>query len=297
MQFDRLLKEALMEKSESIEPSPEMWDKIKTVISKNKEENRIMNFLKNTVDRMFPWQQTWKRALAGALCGALFIGVMVFGFSPEARAWANDKVMSLISYKLVKTLNGYNLVKLKPGEKGDFNIIKLEKNEKGFTDPKTGSTINIKNIKATKHVQEFSTAVEAEKEAGFPIKLPSYLPDGYKLASIAADKGENGNAMASITYSTSDTSDTIREKFTLMLTNNSAFFEKSRKDYVKEIKINGKTAYWIDTPIFSINGKGSESSVKTGHMLQWKDGDVVYRLSDQGILPQEEMVKIAESIK
>lgn len=271
-QFEEELRAALVKEIESIEPSPKIKERIMARLFAHEKVSTGMFGIK-LIDRLFPGRCVWKKALVGALAGCLFVGGLTLGLSPEARAWAKEKVLTPVVnvyYRVVRTDNGYSLVQVQ----------------------RDVSLINVKSV-TTKKSPEFSTAAEAEKYVGFPVRLPSHLPAGYKLASLSGDKwGTTGKGFLNAQYQAAGEG---KQKISLMITDERALLKGG--DAVKEVKVGDNKAYWAEFPIVSIGGEEKESTVVTGHMLKWEASGVVYVLKDFGQLSFEEMQKIAGSIK
>jgi len=319
--LEEYLRRALIKEAEKIEPGPDLVPKIKAEIFTQEGRRGAIILLTKLIDRLLPGQPGWKKAVAGALCGALLVSGLTFGVSPQARAWAKDSVISpviSIVYKVVRTEDGYSVVKLGPEEtlpenegalvgkvvskQGNLDPAELEKlrQEKGIAEygpikaPADSDKFEI-NVKKGRLCPEFSTAAEAQAHLGFPVRLPEYLPEGYKLVSMGGDKWEKtGKGFVNIHYRVPGES---RTGLNLMITDEPGFLRGG--DAAKEVKLGGKTAYLSEFPVVVGSvGDGNEPTVRAGHMLKWEDSGLVYTLQDSsGQLTLEEMLRIAESIK
>jgi len=301
MQFDQWLRAALISKAEEIKPTSDMWERVKVQVSIEKKKGRFMMLARNLMHYFFPWQPTWKKALAGALCGVLLVGGLTFGFSPQAQAWAKETFASIV-FKVVRTADGYSVVKLGPGESmletsGGFvfGAGKLDPAETPGKYQLKGEPGEI-GVREGTSTPQYATAAEAEAKVGFPVHLPTYLPERYKLEFIAADKWETtGKGFVNVLYRVPEKASGL-DLLDLMITDESGFLQGG--DAVKEVKVGNKAAYWSEYPIASISAGNTEPTVKAGHMLKWIDKDIVYTLRDSsGELSMDEMLRIAASIK
>jgi hypothetical protein len=290
MQLEQWLRAALASKASEIEPSADLWERIQEkILAKKKARVTMLG------SYWFPWEPLWKRVLAGAVAGALLVGSMTLGFSPQARAWAKDTVISpviSVVYTVVRTGDGYSVIKLFEGDLTKAGST--AKFRKGQADPtKVDQSFESREVKKGVIAREFSSTIEAETYLGFPVHLPAFLPEGYTLISISGDRWEQtGKGFANITYRRDSESQT---GLTLLITNDWNFLREGNE--VKKVKIGEKVAYWSEFPIMEINGESNEPTVRTGHMLKWKDEGLVYALQDTGQLGLEEMLRIAASIE
>ncbi len=259
MQLEQWLRAVLASKAAEIEPAPDMWERVKTGITAPGQERRIIMLGK---------------VAAVALCGLLLAGGLTFGVSPQARAWATEKIQAIAAYKIIRTDAGYAVIK---EEVASMRITAIEKQE----------------VKAAKPVDNNLTPMEAEAAAGFPVSLPAYLPDGYEQVGISADKWDNGKGIVQVLYRTPDQQ---HPGLNLMLTDDQRFLKGG--DAIKEVKMGNKTAYWSEFPVVNVGDRNAEPAVKAGHMLKWEDNGIVYMLRDNSSeLSMDEMFRIAASIK
>ncbi|NPV28475.1 MAG: DUF4367 domain-containing protein [Firmicutes bacterium] len=271
MKLEEWLRAAMAREAEQIEAGPDLVRKIKTRLLMQQGKGRAILI-------------TWRKAAAATLCGALLVGGLVFGLSPQARAWANKAVISpvlSVVYKVIRTGDGYTVTKLQEGKDhpgdGGARFGGLEKME----------------VKEAKRCPEFSTAAAAQAHVGFSVHLPTYLPEGYRLISMTGDRQEKSDrGFVSVVYGVPKEAG---KRLLLTITNERNFLQGG--DAVQEVKVRGKTAYWAEFPIMEINDAGKEPAVKVGHTLKWEDKGLVYMLEDgSGTLSLEEMLKIAASV-
>lgn len=267
------LRAALVSQATEIEPAPDMWERVKAEITATRPERGITMWGKHLGGYLFPWQPAWKKAVAAAMCGVLLAGGLTFGLSPQARAWATEKVREVVSYKVIRTDGGYTVVKEEVASK----------------------PLKVTKPVAAKPMNNDMTPTEAEAAAGFPVSLPAYLPDGYEQVGISAGKWDNGKGSVQVLYRNAGQQHPGLSLISLMLTNDEGFLQGG--DAVKEVEVGNETAYWSELPGLILPGEG-EPTVKVGHMLKWEDNGVVYILRDgSGDLSRNEMLRIAESIK
>ncbi len=102
-------------------------------------------------------------------------------------------------------------------------------NEKDVTKTK-GSGMVVRNGEPT---PQYSTAAEAAAKVGFPVRLPTYLPEGYKLEFIDPNKGEKtGKGFVNVLYRVPG--EALRT-LDLMLTDDLGFLQGG--DAVQEVKV------------------------------------------------------------
>jgi len=148
VKLEEWLRVAMAREAEQIEPSPELVGKIKTRLLRQQGEGGGI-FI------------TWRKAAAATLCGALLAGGLVFGLSPQARAWA-DKALIFPVLSVVHTVIRAD---------GSYAVTRLQ------------------------------TTTELQTHVGFPIRLPTYLPRGSRLISITTGRQENsGQGFVSAVY-------------------------------------------------------------------------------------------------
>ena len=289
VQFERWLKSALKEKAEGIKISPDIWEQIKSNFPA--KDGRFKDMPKESfVNGLFSFQSAWKKALAGTICVMLLMGLIV-GFSAQAWAWASSTLNAfsvIFQVEVVRTGNGYSITIVQPGEyKGAAPTHAKTEPIKDF------AAVAVADAGATQ-TPMFATAAEAEAKVGFLVRLPDYLPEGYELVSIAADKWEKtGKGFVNVIYQIPGENLKTLE---LMITDEVGFIQGGFA--VREILIENKAAYLSEFPIVSagIDSEDTKPVIRAGQMLKWKDNGVVYMLRDTSMLPLEELINIAESI-
>lgn len=115
----------------------------------------------------------------------------------------------------------------------------------------------------------------------FDIKLPSYLPEGYKFTEAEFFKDENGiveNSKFAGLYFTNEETGKFIYMQQRVAEEDAGYVTGS--DKVEEFKINGQDAV--------LYGDSN---------LDWEYNGVIYMLAGRGEIAKDELIKIAESIK
>lgn len=260
-EFESLLSKTLKEKAEKIQFDEALIANIKEKILLNKKGGDIVMRLK-----IMP---LWKKAVAAVVIAALTLGITL-GVSPSAKAIANDALIKLgvITMKVVE--EGKNFIVLKgtdeKGNEAGMTIRKIDSNDKDAF-----GKIGIKG-----QTQKFSSIEEAEKYLGIPIKLPSYLPEGYRLGGMLGDKGDKGVSKYFTATFINEQNNQLKTIWFRIEPSLPSLTNITRN--AQKIDINGITGYWTEYELF------------------WQFNGLTYSLSGQD-LTKEEAVKIAESIK
>lgn len=166
---------------------------------------------------------------------------------------------------------GYDGVYTKDGEKiANWNAadgsVTTEKQEKEEEEKAKENTLTI---------------TDSSKVNGytcFEVKLPSYLPDGYKFEKAEFYKeGEDHDKYATVYFKNQNTSKEIymQQRFACETTKG----DLATDDKIESIKING-----------------ADAVLEGEHNIDWEDNNIVYYLSCKDI-NKDEVIKIAESIK
>lgn len=271
--FEQLIRLSLTSRAAGVEPTADMWENIKTAISETEKKNSVSLFVRKLSGNLLYCQPTWKKAMAVTVGGVLLVGSLAFGTSAQARACVEEKIQIITGYKIVRSEGGYVVVK------------------ENQTASRDGTKISNLTPKPAKSMDNNMTTAEAEAAAGFTLSLPSYLPDGYQQVAISAGKWDNGKGFVQVLYQTAGR----KPDLDLMITSEQGFLQGG--DAIQEVKVGDKTDYWCEYLITSINGKGSEPTVKAGHLLKWEAAGIVYILRDRGVLTLDEMKKTSASIK
>jgi hypothetical protein len=142
-----------------------------------------------------------------------------------------------------------------------------------------------------------TTLTEAQRKAGFPIRLPTYPPD---LGAPQHVFLQNLGGPAIVLVWT-DPQQPGRVRMSLQALSTGDFVWKVQPQKVEQTSVHGKFALWITGPYVLQYRYGAQTSydvryLVTGHTLLWVDEDgVTYRLETDQPLP--EAVRIAESLR
>lgn len=116
----------------------------------------------------------------------------------------------------------------------------------------------------------------------FDVKLPEYLPDGYKFDRIELYKDENGKVENSkyidIFYTNESTGNFIFMQ--QRLSDEETGFTTGTDGTVEKVKVNGAEALIMD-----------DSSI------DWEADGVLYHMTSRGAVGKDDLLKMAESIK
>ncbi|MGB9680319.1 MAG: DUF4367 domain-containing protein [Minisyncoccia bacterium] len=282
-ELEILLSQTLKEKTEEIQFKDNLILNVRERILLSKKGGNIVMKLK-----IMP---LWKKAVAAVVIAALTLGVAL-GVSPSAKAIANDALIKL------------GVITMKVVEEGkDFIVLKGtddKGNEVGMSIRKFDGN-NSEEIAIKGHTQKFSSLEEAEKYLGMQIKLPSYLPEGYKLHGMLGDKGDKG---VSKYFSATFINEQNNQLKTIWLRIDPALPSLTNiSRNAEKVNINGTTGYWIEKEVITFSSdensdKKMSEKLKTAkrYELYWQFNGLTYHLSGQD-LTKEEAVKMAESIR
>jgi hypothetical protein len=141
-----------------------------------------------------------------------------------------------------------------------------------------------------------TTLAEAEQEAGFPIRLPTYpadlgLPDHVFLQDM------NGPVVVLVWL---DPARPEGVRLSLHQFGPGTFAEKGNPVTVLETQVKGQRAIWAEGPYLLQIRRGSEVDydlrrLVEGRVLIWTEGELTFRLESD--LALEEAVKVAESLR
>jgi hypothetical protein len=142
-----------------------------------------------------------------------------------------------------------------------------------------------------------TTFAEAEREAGFPIRLPTYpddvgTPDEVYLQRMGAPV---------VVLVWLEPGAPEQTHFALHQLAPGTYAQKIEPRVVQETSVNGQPAFWTKGPYMLeyLDAQGNQYTnterLIEGHVLIWTIGDVTYRLESE--LSIEEAVKIAESVR
>jgi len=138
-----------------------------------------------------------------------------------------------------------------------------------------------------------TTLAEAQRQAGFPVRLPAYPPD------LGAPDGvyfqEMGGPVVVLVWMDRERPEQVR--LALHQLGPGTFADKVQPPVVEETTVGGSLAAWTEGPyLLELRGGSVDvTRLVTGHVLVWAEGGVTYRLESD--LDLEEAVRIAESLE
>ena len=133
---------------------------------------------------------------------------------------------------------------------------------------------------------------DAQKQAPFPIKLPTYPADLGQPDQVFS-QFLGGSVVVLVWFDES-----AKVSLALHIIENDSFaIEKIQPRLVERTIVNGRPAIWAEGPymVQIRNGDYDARRLIEGHVLIWSEGGVTYRLETD--LPMDEAVKIAESLE
>jgi hypothetical protein len=137
-----------------------------------------------------------------------------------------------------------------------------------------------------------TTLADAQKQAGFPIRLPAYPPNLGEPDQVFYQPQAD---MAILVWLNSANVEQIRLSL-YIIGPDSIFIKKIAPEIVQETTVNGQYALWTTGPyLLQIRGEFELQRLVEGHTLIWNEGDLTYRLETD--LSLEEAIKIAESLR
>jgi hypothetical protein len=127
-------------------------------------------------------------------------------------------------------------------------------------------------------VKDFSSL---NKYTCFNVKLPSYLPEGYKFDRAEFYKGKDGSVS--------------KKYIDLYFTNakTGKYIYMQQRFACKETKYEGGT----DGKIEKVKVNGKDAILSDNKSMDWENNGVLYSLSGRGAFGKAELIKIADSIK
>jgi len=141
-----------------------------------------------------------------------------------------------------------------------------------------------------------TTLAEAQQQAGFPLRLPTYpadlgAPDGVFFQEI-------GGPVVVLVWL--GPAQSIRVRFSLHILGPNTFAEKGNATRLAQTMVNGRPAFWTDGPYLLAYRRGATVDMDMqrlveGHVLIWTEDELTYRLETGGSLA--EAIAIAESLR
>lgn len=138
-----------------------------------------------------------------------------------------------------------------------------------------------------------TTLVEAQRQAGFPVRLPAYPPDLGPPDRVYVQ--DMGGPVVVLVWMDRERPEQVR--LALHQLGPGTFGDKVQPPVVLQTEVDGKLAAWTEGPYLLEMRGGSVDVARlvTGHVLVWAEGGVTYRLESD--LDVEEAVRIAESLR
>ncbi len=140
-----------------------------------------------------------------------------------------------------------------------------------------------------------TTLAEAEQQAGFPVRLPTYPADLGPPDRVFFQ--QLGGPAVVLVWLDADQPEQVR--LSLHQLGPGTFAEKGEVKLIQETTVKGQRAVWTTGPYVLQFRRGNRVDydfrrLVTGHVLLWVEGEITYRLETD--LPLEEAVRIAESL-
>ena len=134
---------------------------------------------------------------------------------------------------------------------------------------------------------------QAQRLAGFEIRLPAYPPD---LGAPDRVFYQPMGPTVILVWADPDVANPPR--LSLFILGKTILLEKAAPTMLERTEVGGEQAYWAEGPyLLAIRGERELvlSYLVQGHVLIWVEGALTYRLESG--LPLEEAVRIAESLQ
>lgn len=282
-QFEDIIKTSLLNKSEEISPSDNMFENIKNKIQSNRSEKKLM--LK---EKFFPLNLNIKKSVIAASCGTLIIAGSILTFSPATRVSALQSID--------KYVNGYASMK-------DYNKSPSKdelKKDLGY-DAKMPSSLDggykLIGSGVTGHIDGSNPDKQYDKkEAGGMYSKDNYKKDFVTLDIWKAGAREDSPIFKNAKAVTIGNTAAQWVEYTVRIEPFDVFekMPQQQKDKINEACASGKE---ILITVSSKDGKKLNEELKTAHALKWTDNNVNYQLTDQNNkLTFEEMSKMAQGM-
>lgn len=226
-----------------------------------KQELQIMNVKqthRNSLFSLFTFRPAWQVALSGLVL-LVFVLVGLLAFSSPARAFAEE------------------LVKWVSGQVTQAKVLVFE----------DGVVVE---EAITTEGSDAQTLESARAQVDFDIRLPGYLPRGYKemrfdtffapqAVTISVIKPGGGAA--------------VTKSFELYESTEPGIYAGGEP--MGEVRVNDRSAVWVES-VATVYDEAGNPSPLVAHSLYWGDNGLYFTLRSYD-LSQEEMIRIAESIE
>lgn len=141
-----------------------------------------------------------------------------------------------------------------------------------------------------------TTLAEAEAQAGFSVRLPTY-PTDLGQPDVVFYQELAGPTIV-LVWMNPEQADEVQ--YSLHLIGNGAIAHKMSPPTVITTTVNGSEAAWMIGPYILAYGDGGEENwqsryLVSGKVLVWTEGDLTYRLESD--LTMDEAIRMAESLK
>lgn len=141
-----------------------------------------------------------------------------------------------------------------------------------------------------------TTLTEAEQQAGFPIRLPTYPADLGQPDAVFLQ--ELGGPVVVLVWL--DDAQPDRVRLSLHELGPGTFGEKGDPGRVEETQVNGWRAIWAEGPYILQFRRGNRVDYDFRHLIEgrvliWTEGEITYRLESD--LSLAEAVRVAESLR
>jgi hypothetical protein len=297
VQLDLLIKKSLADKAESVKIPDNMPETVIERINSDMKKGRLHRI----INEVSLYRMTGRQVAAAVFAGVTTISVL-FNFNPQARVWA-EKTASEVKKNIIITFYKGNAIYSKSIEKTvevgeETRVIGIG----GQLNLRGRPTVDIKDM---------------ESKAGFKVKLPKYLPSGYKIPDkvdvsyvtyvvnstgiddswpedcLEISKPRN-HSQELVTINLNNANDQAEGVCTLYVADNEFF--SLYEEEGEPINISNITATLYHEAVTLKNDEQSEGREASMNILQWKDENVFYKLIDCTGISVDELKKIAESI-
>lgn len=298
VQLDSLIKKSLADKSETVHIPDNMATRVQEKINCNMKNGLFQKIITRT--QIYGLQ--WKKVVATIIICVLAT-TAILGFNPQVRAWA-EKTANFVTKNISITFSQDGSSYTKSIEK----IIILDDEE------------IVVGIEEHSYITSTPTTdtKDMNRLAGFNVKLPQYLPIGYKIpnkisvfncsfqseTNLSSDmpaetldlllrEWDPSKQQSLVTIKLNDSKSKAKDSCMLTVSNNN-FLGLNVDQGEPTGTSNDSVTLYINK--VTINAEQGEQQKLPGHILQWKDDGIFYKLEDYSGLSVDELKKIVESI-
>jgi hypothetical protein len=260
---------------------------------KSISENKGENIMKKT--------NKFKRAaIAVASIGIVSLSLMQTSFAQDIA----DKVIRTISLghigvvqiepsetKEIKIMDEYK-GKIFDKQGNQIEVLTAENNKELYTakgekiaNMQDGKIVTVAEYEKTHKdaVVEVKDSSKLNEYTCFDVKLPTFLPEGYKFDRAEVYKQDNETKIENSKY--------INLYFTNKETGKSIFMQQRLPDETTKY-VSGTDGKIEETKI-----NGVSAIISDDKIIEWETKNALYSLSGRGEIDKSELIKIAESIK